>query len=689
LDLLFQVISRMVGKSSGAAYVLSVWTGILTFLACILLAFLALRWSRNHLLWRLRNRLIVTYMFIGVIPVVLIVGIVLIAGYLFAGQFATFIAVEAIDSQVQALEHANTDVALDLASVLSAGAPFSSAALRKVNGLKHLGGLFEHTDLIASNGRKTVVLASWQPHSAEELYLPEWLTGDFSGVVVDNGRLSLRSAVKVPVKDDIITVIASAPVEGPLAAAIALKAGQIEIFPRTEEERPVQSSQPGENSTKLRKQVVRAQGTGKSIRAGSIPPSRGIWDREVYFLTSVKSVSWPTGPQPGDENFAPAAVLVGTRISTLYGHLFSNLGEYANYAIFILIAIAVVFGFIEFLALLIGVRLTRSMTRSVSNLYQATEHVNRGDLHYRIEVKSKDQLAALQLSFNSMSASIEKLLREQKEKERLQSELEIAQEVQAQLFPHTSKNIPGLEVHGVCRPARTVSGDYYDFLRLGDGKLGLAMGDISGKGISAALLMATIHSAVRVYELGRMPEREELVAAGAAALSFSSRAYSNTPIASDTVESPAAILSFLNRHLYNSTPAAKYATLFLGVYDGGSRTLTYANGGHLPPLLIAQDGSMRALTVGGTVIGLLENPTWEEQRVQMSREELLVAFSDGLSEPENEFGEFGEERLVQIIRENRHLPLERISELALAAVQDWIGNQEQPDDMTLVLARAR
>ena len=205
---------------------------------------------------------------------------------------------------------------------------------------------------------------------------------------------------------------------------------------------------------------------------------------------------------------------------------------------------------------------------------------------------------------------------------------------------------------------------------------------------SAALLMATIHSAVRVYELGRMPEREELVAAGAAAISASNRSYRNLEMTGVAAESPATVLSLLNRHLYHSTPAEKYATLFLAIYDGPSRALTYANGGHLPPLLIATDGAMRKLTVGGTVIGLFEDQRWEQQRVLMHPGELFVAFSDGVTEPENEFGEFGEQRLIEIVRDNRHMPLPRISEMVIAAVQDWIGVQEQPDDVTLVLARA-
>src|SRR5207302_3107921 len=134
-----------------------------------------------------------------------------------------------------------------------------------------------------------------------------------------------------------------------------------------------------------------------------------------------------------------------------------------------------------------------------------TQRVNLGDFSHRIAVKSKDQLAALETSFNSMTESLEKLIIEQKEKQRLENELVIAQEVQAQLFPKEISQLESLEVHGFCRPARTVSGDYYDFLALNSDRLILAVGDISGKGISAALLMATIHSAVRAYSLEGMP----------------------------------------------------------------------------------------------------------------------------------------------------------------------------------------
>jgi sigma-B regulation protein RsbU (phosphoserine phosphatase) len=336
------------------------------------------------------------------------------------------------------------------------------------------------------------------------------------------------------------------------------------------------------------------------------------------------------------------------------------------------------------------VRLTRTITKSIAQLYRATQHINRGDLSHRIQVQSNDQLASLETSFNSMTESLQRLLAEQKEKQRMENELAIAQEVQAQLFPRDPKTLESLELHGICKPARTVSGDYYDFVSLGEERLGIAVGDISGKGISAALLMATIHSAVRVFELGAMPEQGELVAAGAAAIAAAQNTTSlRLSVATEQMQSPSEVLMLLNRHVYHSTPPEKYATLFLGIYDGDKRTLTYSNGGHLPPFVIHDSGEVRKLEVGGLVIGLFPEVALDEEKVKLARGDIFVAFSDGVTEPENDFGEFGEDRLLQLVRSNRHLPLDRISEIVMGAVQDWIGDKEQPDDVTLVLARVR
>jgi sigma-B regulation protein RsbU (phosphoserine phosphatase) len=191
--------------------------------------------------------------------------------------------------------------------------------------------------------------------------------------------------------------------------------------------------------------------------------------------------------------------------------------------------------------------------------------------------------------------------------------------------------------------------------------------------------MATIHSAVRAYE-------QEILPMGAASgFGRDSRIAALGPRI--VRPSPAHMLRLLNRHLYQTTQPEKYATLFLGFYDDEQRRLTYANAGHLPPIILSEDGSTRRLDVGGTVVGLFDSVEYQEQTVQLHPGDLFIAFSDGMTEPENDFGEFGEERLVEAIHACRDQPLDRVTEHAVAAVQDWIGAQEQPDDVTLVLAR--
>ncbi len=241
----------------------------------------------------------------------------------------------------------------------------------------------------------------------------------------------------------------------------------------------------------------------------------------------------------------------------------------------------------------------------------------------------------------------------------------------------------------MCRPARTVSGDYYDFIPLREDRLVLAVGDISGKGISAALLMATVHAFVRAYSLE--PERTLASVALDAGLPKDSALpmYYRGDGISDSELAPGLLMATLNYQLYRSTPPEKYATMFLGCFDAGSRSLTYSNAGHLPPLVLSNTGQVRRLETSGTVVGLFDGMSYDESTIGMEPGDMFIAYSDGVTEPENEFGEFGEERLIDLIQAHRDQPLARISELVTGAVTDWIAGGEQPDDVTLVLARAR
>ena len=675
------------------------WVSFLAFLACVLFFVLAFRWVKRRILWRLRNRLIVTYVFIGVIPAVLLVAMGLITLYGLGGQFAVFVVTSEKDAQLRSLQAVNETISSELAAHLERG---EKPVPESLAGLTKRDPSWNRRQVCAWYGNTPLPLCN--EFRGASLALPAFLKGKFQDLVRDHERLHLRVGSSLPVGSNRLTVVISEPFDKELVGKIAEGLGEITLYTTGEDENPPTQETPAAAGSKDKapasstpkhtsgfvistadNQRGVSQGGQRVLHpaftVGSMPESTASFDREITFGTPLSVVDWENG---NSDKYGPV-LQVRTRPTVLYSHLFAALGEFVRGVTYILMGVAIFFAIIELIALIIGTRMTRTVTAAVADLHVATRHVDRGDFSHRIPVKSSDQLADLAHSFNSMTASIEKLMLEQREKQRLENELAIAQEVQAQLFPRQVSELESLEVHGFCRPARTVSGDYYDFLAASSHKLILAVGDISGKGISAALLMATIHSAVRAYSVENLPQMREPVAVGAVA--GAGRMMAAWPEGIEV--SPGALLGLLNHQLYDSTPPEKYATLFLGIYDGRSHRLTYSNGGHLPPILIGKDGAVRKLEAGGTVVGLFDNMLYEEGSVDMHPGEVFLAYSDGVTEPENDFGEFGEQRLIELVRENRHLPLPEISQIVTMAVDDWIGDKEQPDDVTLVLARAR
>lgn len=672
-----EVLAFATPAKSKWAGIFAAWGGFFQFVLIVCAILLLIRWIRQKLLWRLRNRLIVTYVFIGVIPVVLILTMFAISGYLIGNQLTTLLVHRDLQAEVQNLDTLTSTAAEEIASQIrkKSSYPLQLATLAP-------GGpaiQFPEWTIAAWLNGKRIEIANANSPRAELADTSHTLRG----VVSYNRGFIIRTLQDHKSGTGTLQVVMVVPVTEQLLFKAVPDLGQVTLyaFEQVEGKAGSQGSvtfaEKGSNGDKNFRPVP-------AVRAGSAPVPEYPLDPQLHFGSVFPASEWESGGS------LPAFVQVNTRPSTLNRRVFTDLGTVGSAVLIALSAVAIAFGIIELIALVIGVRLTRTITGSIAHLYRATQYVNRGDLTHRIKVQSNDQLASLETSFNSMTESLERLLLEHKEKQRLENELAIAQEVQAQLFPRDPKTLESLELHGICKPARTVSGDYYDFVALGEERLGIAVGDVSGKGISAALLMATIHSAVRVFELGAEPERGQLVAAGAAAIA--SAANTRTPkwsVATEQMQSPADVLMLLNRHLYNSTTPEKYATLFLGIFDGATRKFTYSNGGHLPPFVIHDSGTARKLETGGLVVGLFPEISLDEEEVKLTKGDMFVAFSDGVTEPENEFGEFGEERLLDLVRSNRHLPLERISEIVISAVQDWIGDREQPDDVTLVLARVR
>src|SRR5215469_9364068 len=624
---------------------LGIWVDLLSVAVIILFGILARRWASARLLWRVRNRLVATHLFIGVVPLLLLIVLAGLAGYLFTYQFATYIVVSRLNSELKAVQARNEVLVHAISADLGAG--------RKPDIALQAGYTASDSDISAWLNRELLFNRS----GSEPTTIPGYLPPSFSGIVRDRDRFFLRSAIASTVGNRKLIIVSSRPLDHRLLLELSENLGEVTFF-----------EQDPKTKTRIPK-----------LSVGTSPGPRRMFDLAVTLPTDVSVTNWADG-QP----FTGATISVRTRLSGLYDHLFSAVGELARTIEVVLLLLALVLGIFEMVALSIGNRLTRSVTGAVEELYRATTHINRGDFSHRIPITSDDQLAALAKSFNGMTASLERLIREQKEKQRLENEISIAQEVQAQLFPRRIPPMQTLELHGFCRPARSVSGDYYDFVRIGADRMILAVGDVSGKGISAALLMATIHSAVRAYSIEGIPafRRAEAVGAGPG----SGTRYD--PIIPGAEASPGTLLALLNHQLYHSTPMEKYATMFLAVYDGSERRLTFSNAGHLPPLLLGQSGSIRRLEQGGTVVGLFDDMNYDEDVVQLRPGDIFLAYSDGVTEPENEFGEFGEARLIELVQENRDLPLDRIAEVVTAAVDDWIGGAEQPDDVTLVLARA-
>jgi len=682
---LLQKLVLVLKVSAGTS--LGWWVSFLSFIAVALFTVLAFRWLKAKLLWRLRNRLIVTYVFIGVVPALLLIAMVFATLWLFAGQFANFIVTSEIHLHLRSVEAVNAAIAHDLAAQLQRGRP---AADELVENLREEEVIWKHRKVCAWQGTHPLPICG-QEKGATPFAFPAFVHGPFSEIVRDDDGLFLRTATVLQVRSENLTVVSSEALDQDLLQEIATNLGEITLGLVSSNPSDANSGESTNNSKSStasnnlqespRGFTVNGQPPHPTLTAGSVPEAANRLDYPISFGTPLPVVDWESG---NHEKSAPL-VRVQTRPSVLYNRLFASLGDFAKGVEFILLSTAIVLAIIEALALIVGTSLTRSITGSVAQLYKATQHVDRGDFSHRIPVKSRDQLAELANSFNTMTASIERLVQEQKEKQRLENELVIAQEVQAQLFPREISQLESLEVHGYCRPARTVSGDYYDFLTINSDRMILAAGDVSGKGISAALLMATIHSAVRAYSMEGIPILREPIAVGTAA--------NSGLLLAAGVEglevSPAALLALLNHQLYASTPLEKYATLFLGLYDGTSRTITYSNGGHLPPVIVSRGGSIRRLDKGGMVVGLFDGLSFDEGSVQLELGDIFLAYSDGVTEPENDFGEFGEPRLIDLVRESRDLSLVEITERVTSAVDDWIGDQEQPDDITLVLARTR
>ncbi|HEY2017210.1 MAG TPA: SpoIIE family protein phosphatase [Bryobacteraceae bacterium] len=283
-----------------------------------------------------------------------------------------------------------------------------------------------------------------------------------------------------------------------------------------------------------------------------------------------------------------------------------------------------------------------------------------GGVFTRFEDPDRNSFALV--SFDAVSRAVEArrqaIAREREADRRAAQELEIARQVQSRLFPQSLPPCRTLEYAGVCIQARQVGGDYYDFLNLGQDRIGLVIGDIAGKGIAAALLMANLQANLR----------------GQCAIAL---------------DQPELFLNSVNRVFFENSIESAYATLFFAEYDDRAQRLRYANCGHLCALLLRGDNSLERLDSTGTVLGLFREWNCEMGECRLRAGDTLTLYTDGVTESFNDRDEeYGEQRLVEALRRNRELAPEGLLSAVLDNVRQFNPN-EQGDDITLIVARCR
>jgi sigma-B regulation protein RsbU (phosphoserine phosphatase) len=591
----------------------------------------AWRATVRQILWRLRNRLIVAYLLIGLVPVVLVMALVGLGGYLVLGQ----VSVHLLETQLER----TTGILHGAISMVVDSGTAASAELRR-NVPPALEKAFPGLEVVEVDGGKRYV---WPETS--RLTPPPAKHGNTSGLLLKDG-LIYGWAHAVEGERSITAVF---PMSRDFLGDLSPNLGE-SIIVNSHDRRNLHPPAPGGENTYNR-----------------VPPAVNQADIEIWWIAPVTMTTWDGRPA----DVSPF-ISMRTRVSAVLRTVVTQDVDFAASMIpFMFFGTGLMFLLAEIASLVVGVSMTRSITGAVHDLYEGTLRVRSGDFTHRIPSHGSDQLAELGTSFNEMTGNLERLVQVEKDRQRIQSDLEIAREVQNQLYPREVPEVPGLCIRAARSPARVVSGDYYDFQRLARGELALAIGDVAGKGISAALLMATIQSSVRM-------EMRAFLEASAAAPGGGGQGHSI---------STSAMVSQLNQHLYEFTAAEKYATFLFAVYEPATSMLTYTNAGHLPPILV-RDGRCSRLEVNGTVVGAFPFCTYEETRLRLEPGDLLALFTDGITEPENAYGEmYGEERLADLVSRNADRGEDEIIQEIMQSVRQWTGSDELQDDMTLVVMR--
>jgi serine phosphatase RsbU (regulator of sigma subunit) len=661
IKLTLYVVGRIVGGLPPFLTVVDTVAGLAVAAGAVYFVFRLVVLAQRRLLWRVRRKLILSYIFVGFVPALLIVAFFLLCGFLLFYNFSSYLVQSRLRAMSDQAHFLAQGTALeiqraggrDVASIVTrrqanAAAQFPGLSIAVVP-VNRTCGTSSDARLATSDSR-LVTAGPWS-HLDPPTTIPAWIDcGGFSGVFAyahPDTHLLLRSVgfpdSPRPGYAVVVDLLVNDPVRQQLRDETGVEIKNITAAPSSD----TNQAQP---------------------LAGRPAP-----DREPRPSMNASGVlnNLPSLMEYRDWNTGAAGILnvtAAVSIPELYDKISAaegNVGRtFGQGLLLVLFVIGALFLIIQVIAALAGFSLAKSITGSVHELFTGTERVRQGDFTHKIAVRSDDQLGELSGSFNQMTASIEDLLREAAEKKRLEEELRIAHEIQMSLLPQGPLRMRGVSVTALCVPAREVGGDYYDLLPLDEHRLGVLIADVSGKGTSAALYMAELKGLI--LSLSRIHR------------------------------SPRDLLVTANRLIAEHLDARSFITMTYAVLDLQKGTMTYARAGHTPLIYVPGAPGSRAqiLTPDGLVLGLkIDNGEMferllQEATIDLRAGDLFVLFTDGISEAMNARDDcFGEGRLGQLVETHAHLPSDELRERVLREISAFVGDAPQHDDMTMILLK--
>lgn len=646
--------------------------------------------AKRRLLWRVRRKLILSYIFVGLVPALLIIIFFALCGLLLFSSVSSYVVQTRLRGLTDQAHFVARTTAIELGRVDSVEA-LADRVARKQATLKSrypdasLAVLpISRTcasDVPGANSpqlpRTPIVAGPW-PHLAPPTDLPRWVgCSGFSGLMAywvgspealaqTVGRRTARARVGATADSQGQTQLfirAVALPDGPappFAVVLDLPLNEL-VALRLREETGIELR----NISVMRAESGAIPVPGRQGAEAARPVTSSTAGRfQPTWVVFLDFTDWATG------RTGSAALSIGLRIGEIYDRLSpSKFGtrSFGQVLVFFIVLVGVLFLLIQFVALVMGLALARSITGSVHELFVGTERVRAGDFSHQIRVIAKDQLGELADSFNSMTRRLGGMMAEMAEKKRLEEELRIARRIQMSLLPDSPPmRLPGVSLTALCAPAREVGGDYYDFLPIDDHRLGLLIADVSGKGASAAFYMAELKGLM--LSLSRIHR------------------------------SPRDLLIEANHIISDHLDDRSFITVTYAVLDLQARTLTWARAGHTPlihlPAGAPGERRARVLVSDGLVLGLkIDNgekfaALLEEVTLPLRAGDLFVFFTDGISEQMNVAEEmFGEERLGALIEEHGEQPFDELRERIVREVRAFAGEAAQHDDMTFILLR--